>query len=341
MNVHPLAFKRQAGLPGVADGSGRRIGYLRISVVDRCNLRCDYCRPAADAFRAAPREHLLSYEEIGRIVRIAANLGVEKIRLTGGEPLLRKGIVDLVSRIATVPGIRELAMSTNATLLAGCAQALRDAGLQRVNVSLDTLDAQRFFRLTGGGLGDVLRGIHAAQDAGLTPVRLNAVLLRGINDGDAARLIDFSIREQLELRFIELMPMREGMDWRKHYYPLSELLARPDIIERIDASAWERQGSSAARYLRLRNAPGRVGFIEPMSNRFCAGCNRLRLTADGKLRPCLPADDEVDLRSALRTGGSDGEIAGLIRNAAAGKGAIGAYRFEAGGHERSMIAIGG
>lgn len=341
MKIHPIIFKRHATPPPVADGFGRQIGYLRISVVDRCNLRCDYCRPSADDFHAMPRKHLLSFEEIERIVRIAASLGVGKIRLTGGEPLVRKGIVELVARIAAVPGIRDVAMSTNATLLDKYALPLREAGLQRVNISLDTLDEQKFSRLTGGNLRDVLRGIHAAQDAGLAPIRLNAVLLRGINDTEAGQLIDFSIRGQLELRFIELMPMREGMDWGKHYFPVAELLARPEIVERVDMSAWHRQGSSAARYLPLRNGQGRVGFIEPMSDRFCAGCDRLRLMSDGKLRPCLPADNEVDLRSAMRGGGSDDEIAGLLRNAAASKQEIGVYRYEERGRRRSMIAIGG
>lgn len=339
MNVYPLNFQRHAA--SVTDGVGRQIGYLRISVVDRCNLRCDYCRPAVDDMYSTPRQHLLTFEEIEKVVRIAAGLGVEKIRLTGGEPLVRKGIVELVARIASIPGIRDLAMSSNATLLGEYAQALRNAGLQRVNISLDTLDAQKFHRLTGGHLHDVLRGIHAAQDAGLTPIRLNAVLLRGINDAEAGALIDFSVREQLELRFIELMPMREGMDWQQYYYPMSELLAQAAVIERVDGNSWERQGSSAARYLQLREGTGRVGFIEPMSNRFCEGCNRLRLMSDGRLRPCLPADNEVDLRSALRAGYSDAELGRLIRDAAASKQAIGAYRFESSGHQRSMIAIGG
>lgn len=340
MNVYPLKFQRSIDQSFVADGLGRQIGYLRISVVDRCNLRCDYCRPADD-FNSAPRAHLLSFEEIERIVRIAASLGVEKIRLTGGEPLVRKGIVELVARIASISGIRDLAMSTNGTLLAESAQSLREAGLQRVNISLDTLDAQKFSRLTGGNLHNVLRGIRAAQDAGLMPIRLNTVLLRGINDMEAGQLIDFSILEKLELRFIELMPMREGMDWQRHYFPVTELLALPEIRQRVDTSSWERQGASAARYLQLRDSAGRVGFIEPMSNRFCVGCNRLRLMADGMLRPCLPADNEVDLLSALRFGGSDSEIANLMRNAAATKNEIGEYRFEASGHQRSMIAIGG
>lgn len=341
MNSYPLNFQRHATPPPVADNFGRQIGYLRISVVDRCNFRCDYCRPTSDDVTATPRQHLLTFEEIERIVRIAASMGVEKIRLTGGEPLVRKGIVDLVARIAAVPGIRDLAMSTNATLLDEFAQPLRDAGLHRVNISLDTLDAQKFASLTGGKLHEVMRGIHAAQAAGLTPIRLNTVLLRGINDHEAAELIDFSVREHLELRFIELMPMREGMDWQQHYYPVSELLQQQALLERVDTSTWARQGSSAARYLDLRHAQGRVGFIEPMSNRFCEGCDRLRLMSDGKLRPCLPADNEVDMRSALRSGSSDQDIGGLIRNAVASKKEIGEYRFEESGHQRSMIAIGG
>jgi len=339
MNVYPLNFQRHVA--SITDGVERQIGYLRISVVDRCNLHCDYCRPAADDMYSTPRKHLLTFEEIEKVVRIAAAFGVEKIRLTGGEPLVRKGIVELVSRIASVPGIRDLAMSTNATLLGEYAQALSDAGLQRVNISLDTLDAKKFHRLTGGHLHEVLRGIHAAQDAGLTPIRLNAVLLRGINDSEAGALIDFSVREQLELRFIELMPMREGMDWHQHYYPMSELLAQAAVIERVDGNSWERLGSSAARYLQLRGSTGRVGFIEPMSNRFCEGCNRLRLMSDGRLRPCLPADNEVELRSALRLGASDNEISNLIRNAAASKSEFGEYRFKSSDHQRSMISIGG
>lgn len=354
MNIHPLKFQRHA-VPArpvafpvapqvanvVADNFGRKIAYLRISVVDACNLRCEYCRPSADDLHATPHSRLLSFDEIERIVRIAAGLGVQKIRLTGGEPLVRKGIAELVARIAAIPGIRDLAMSTNATLLDKFALPLREAGLKRVNISLDTLDAQKFSRLTGGNLHEVIRGIHAAQDAGLTPIRLNAVLLRGINTSEAAALIDFSLREQLELRFIELMPMREGVDLQQHYFPVSELLAQPEIIERVDVSAPERHGSSAARYLPLRHSQGRVGFIEPMSNRFCEGCDRLRLMSDGKLRPCLPADNEVDLRSAMRSGDSDTEIETLIRNAVASKGEIGQYRFETAGRQRSMISIGG
>jgi cyclic pyranopterin phosphate synthase len=234
MNIIPIHFRPQQPTPPMADGFGREIGYLRISVVDRCNLRCTYCRPNSDDFHAVARDQLLTFEEIVRVVSMATLLGVTKIRLTGGEPLVRKGLVDAVARIAALPGIRDFALSTNAILLDKFAQPLRDAGLHRVNISLDSLNPNTFEKLTGGKLSHVLNGIHAAQDAGFTPIRINAVLMRDINDHEAASLIDWSIREQLELRFIELMPMCEGMDWQQHYYPFSELLAQSAIIERLD-----------------------------------------------------------------------------------------------------------
>lgn len=360
-NIIPIHFLPQQAMPPIADGFGRKIGYLRISVVDRCNLRCTYCRPNGDDFHAVEREQLLTFEEIERVVRMATQLGVEKIRLTGGEPLVRKGLVDAIARIAAVPGIRDLALSTNAVLLDKFARPLREAGLHRVNISLDSLNPQIFEQLTGGRLSEVLAGIHAAQDAGFTPIRINAVLMRGINDHEAASLIDWSIREQLELRFIELMPMREGMDWQRQYYPISELLARADIIDRLEINTSERQGSSAARYMPVRakhqqssheqslrenesaprHPPGKVGFIEPMSNHFCESCNRLRLMSDGKLRPCLSADHEIDLRTTLRDGSSDEDLLGLIRLATTQKQEASTYTFESTGRQRSMISIGG
>ncbi|MDA8328852.1 MAG: GTP 3',8-cyclase MoaA [Betaproteobacteria bacterium] len=349
MNIIPIHFRPQQATPSIADGFGRKISYLRISVVDRCNLRCTYCRPNGDDFHAVEREQLLTFEEIERVVRMMTQLGVEKIRLTGGEPLVRKGLVDAIARIAAVPGIRDLALSTNAVLLDKFARPLREAGLHRVNISLDSLNPQTFEQLTGGRLNEVLAGIHAAQDAGFTPIRINAVLMRGINDHEAASLIDWSIREQLELRFIELMPMCEGMDWQRHYYPFSELLAQSAIIERLDLDTSLRQGSSAARYVSvrgmhehpLRHTPSMVGFIEPMSNHFCESCNRLRLMSDGKLRPCLSADHEIDLRSALRDGCSDETLLDLIRLASTKKQEYSTYTFESIGRQRSMIAIGG
>lgn len=340
VNIVPIHSQR---IPQpMVDGFGRDIGYLRISVVDRCNLRCTYCRPNGDDFYAVAREQLLSFEEIVRVARLASQLGVHKIRLTGGEPLVRKGLVDAVAQIAALPDVRDLALSTNGILLKKFAEPLHNAGLHRVNISLDSLNPRTFERLTGGGrLSEVLAGIHAAQDAGLTPIRINTVLVRGFNDQEAAALIDFSVREQLELRFIELMPMCEGLDWKRHYYPFAELLNQAEIIDRVDLSHSHRQGSSSARYVPLRHTLGRIGLIEPMSNHFCDSCNRLRLMSDGKLRPCLSADHEVDLRAALREGGNDEKLLDLIRLATANKQKLSTYHFDSTGMQRSMIAIGG
>ena len=340
MNVFPLHF-RQRPQAAFHDGFGRNIGYLRISVVDRCNLRCNYCRPEQGQFRALPHEKILRFEEMERVARLAIGLGVEKIRITGGEPLVRKGLVGFVERLSALDGLRDLALSTNAVLLQQHAQALYAAGVKRLNISLDTLDAPTFSRLTGGRLSDVLAGIDAAQSAGFSPIRINAVLMRDTNIEQAAQLIDFCVERQLELRFIELMPMREGMNWQQHYYPVSAFMARPEIIERIDFNVSMPQGNAAARYFPLRGGSGRIGFIEPMSRHFCAACNRLRLTADGKLRPCLSADNETDLRDSLRDGSSDDDILRLIRMTAAGKQAASTYVFDENGRDRSMIAIGG
>ena len=340
MNVFPLLFRQQFA-PAFQDGHGREIGYLRISVVDRCNLRCHYCRPETGQFHALPREKILRFEEIERVARLAISLGVEKIRITGGEPLVRKGLIGFIERLSALPGLRDLTLSTNAILLKPYAQPLYDAGVKRINISLDTLDAPTFAQLTGGRISDVLAGIDAAQTAGFTPIRINAVLMKDNNITQATELIDFCARQQLELRFIELMPMREGMDWQQHYYPISAFMARPEIIERINFDIITPQGNAAARYFPLRDGTGRVGFIEPMSRHFCAACNRLRLTADGKLRPCLSADNEVDLRASLRNASTDDDILQLIRQTTAGKQATSTYVFDQSGRQRSMIAIGG
>ncbi len=341
--------------PKLADGLGREIGYLRISVIDRCNLRCAYCRPQGDGFNPVQRDELLTFAEIERVVRMAVQLGVSKIRLTGGEPLVRKGVVDLVARIAGITGVKDLALSTNAVLLDTLAQPLKDAGLHRLNISLDSLDAGIFATLTGGNLQEVLNGIDAAQHAGFQPIRLNTVLMRGINDHEVGRLIEFSAKRRLELRFIELMPMCEGLDWQRHYYPIEELLQTTEIAERLHTETSDRPDGSAARYMTVRDSvayghddentrqypPTRVGFIEPMSNHFCSSCNRLRLMSDGMLRPCLSADHEIDLRTALRRGCGDDELLNLIRLATYQKQANSTYTYESVGRQRSMIAIGG
>ncbi|MBL4775170.1 MAG: GTP 3',8-cyclase MoaA [Mariprofundus sp.] len=330
---------------GLRDRFDRKLTYLRISVTDRCNMRCDYCRPAADAYQAEPRSHILSFEEIERIARVAAGMGVNKLRITGGEPLVRRELPALVEKLANIPGITDLAMSTNASLLEKYAQDLANAGLNRINISIDSLNPLRFLKLTGSTLQPVLAGIEAAKKAGLFPIKLNTVLMRGINAGDehceVAELIDFAAEHDATIRFIELMPMKQGMDWDEHYISIDEILKRDDVQSRVNVNAPLVTGNTAARYLPLKNGQGDVGFIMPMSDRFCEGCNRLRLTSDGGLRSCLPADDQLNLRDLMRRGGSDDDIRVVFLRSALIKPEIGIYDFDADSEKRSMIHIGG
>lgn len=272
------------------DGAGRTVEYLRLSVTDRCNCRCTYCMPAGGAPMLS-RADVCSFEELAEIVAALAGLGVRKVRLTGGEPLVRRGIVEFVRMLRAVPGVEELDLTTNATLLAPLAGPLRAAGLDRVNVSLDTLDPTRYEAITRGGrLADALAGIEAAHDAGFSPVKVNCVLMGGVNDDEVPRLAALAREAGTEVRFIELMPIGEAARWpRARFVDASTVLERvPElrpcgsdgVAELFSASGWG----------------GRVGLIRPMSHRFCAGCTRVRVTADGRLKPCLHTADEVVLR---------------------------------------------
>jgi len=350
VEVTPISFFERTPFSatarqGLVDRFGRQLTYLRISVTDRCNMSCDYCRPESGSYKAEMHAQILRYEEIERIVRVAAGLGVTKVRITGGEPLVRRDLPDLIEMIARIPGIQDIAMSTNATLLAKYADALAVAGLNRINISLDSLNAQRFRKLTMAELAPVLAGIEAAKVAGITPIKINTVLMRGINAGgsecEVAELIDFAVRQQATIRFIELMPMKQGMDWERHYISIDDILQRDDLRERINVDAALLTGNTAARYLPLKSGEGEVGFITPMSERFCEGCNRLRLTSDGGLRSCLPADDQLNLRDLMRQGGSDDDIAAMFFRSALIKPEIGIYSFSADDEKRSMIQIGG
>jgi len=334
-------FKQIPSQAGFADRFGRKLTYLRISVTDRCNMRCDYCRPSADAYKAESHTNILHYEEIERIVSIAAELGVTKLRITGGEPLVRRSLPVLIKKLSAISGITDLALSTNATLLGKYAKELADAGLHRINVSIDSLNTLRFRKLTGGELAPVLAAIQAAKDAGLTPIKLNTVLMKGINDNEVSDLIDFASDIGATIRFIELMPMKQGLDWDKHYISIDEILQRDDVRARVDVHAPLQTGNTAARYLPLKSGKGDVGFIMPMSERFCEGCNRLRLTADGGLRSCLPADDQLNLRDLMRGGGSDEDIRSTFLRSALMKPEIGIYNFDAESAKQSMIHIGG
>lgn len=322
------------------DKFDRQIKYLRVSLTDRCNFKCTYCRPE----NAMTKHHddLLTFEETLKVVSIMVGLGINKVRLTGGEPLVRKNADRLVSMLSGIRGIEDLAMTTNAVFLDRYARPLAKAGLKRVNVSLDTLNPERFNKLTcGGELDDVLRGIDAAVEAGLTPLKLNTVVMRGFNDSELPAIIDFAAERGFTARFIEFMPMSNGLDWEKSYLSTEDILKMPGIIERVDISSVPEQENSASLYLPLKNGKGEAGFITPMSKRFCDICNRLRLTADGRLRSCLPTDKDVDIKEALRSNVSDEELVALIRQAVLLKPEVGEYNFDKSGHDRSMVEIGG
>jgi len=299
------------------DAYNRPISYLRISVTDRCNLRCIYCMPT-EGITSVRHEQVLRYEEIETIVRAAAELGISKVRLTGGEPLVRLGIVDLVQKIAQIPGIDDLAMTTNGVLLARYAQDLAEAGLHRINISLDSLDPQRFQRITRcGDLADVLAGIETAQQAGLQPIKINTVVIRGMNDDQVVALAAKTLEaDWWNIRFIELMPVGDGELMEEAWE--EQVVTAEEVRQRIESAlgalepAKMRVGSGPARYYRLPGAAGTIGFITPISEHFCYRCNRLRLTADGQLRPCLLSDQEIDLRTPLREGADAEEIRALI-----------------------------
>ena len=297
------------------DSFGRRINYLRISLTDRCNFRCVYCMPEHGA-HFAPREDLLRDDELLRVVGAAAAVGFEKIRLTGGEPTIRRNLVDLVRGIAATPGIREVSMTTNGLKLADQAEALREAGLKRVNISIDSLNPDKFRAMTrGGDFGRVWAGIEAAERAGFTPLKLNSVVVRGLNDDEVGDLARLTLDRPWQFRFIEMMPLAGvGQMAEESVVPTTEIIAR---LERefgaLEFVGWF--GSDPARTYRLPGGKGTLGFISSITEPFCSTCNRMRLTADGKLHLCLLRDNELDLQGALRSGASDEDIQALIRQA--------------------------
>jgi len=301
----------------LADSFQRPLNYLRISVTDRCNLRCIYCMPA-EGISLASHEDILRYEEIHLVAQAAAELGITKLRLTGGEPLVRARLTDLVSLLAKIPGIDDISMTTNGLLLERHAMELKKAGLQRVNISLDSLRKERFRKITRvGKLGDVLRGIEAAKEAGLNPVKINMVVMRGINDDEVKHFALLTIRDGWNVRFIEFMPFTEGGKKNNHLVPVAEVMQQIETLGKLEPHI--PGGGGPARYYRFHGATGTIGFISPLTDCFCKECNRLRLTADGKLRPCLFSDEEIDLRGPLRQGATAEDIKLLIRQAASCK----------------------
>jgi GTP 3',8-cyclase len=304
--------------PPLVDRFGRAHTYVRISVTDRCNFRCVYCMPD-EGLNWMPREELLRYEEICRLIGVFARMGVRKVRLTGGEPTLRADIESLIAGLDGIAGIDDIAMTTNGLTLDRLAPRLAAAGLTRVNISIDSVDADRFRRLTrGGDLARVLRGIEAARSAGLTPIKLNAVVLKGENEQDLFELVDWAGQwpDDLELRFIEYMPFEA----RWHNSVASAELRRR-LAERLTLSLDRARGrmDGPARMWRVEQSGLRVGFISPLSEHFCARCNRLRLQADGHLRTCLAHEDTPSLRDILRAGADDAALELAIRRMVLGK----------------------
>jgi len=346
----------------LVDSHGRVLRDLRVSLTDRCNFRCLYCLPETEAaqnfYRGhwahlpnstpivqqwVPRSQLLSFEEIDRIVRLAVQLGIRKIRLTGGEPLLRSDVETLVARIAAIPGIEDLAMTTNGFLFADKAKALRAAGLKRVSFSLDSLNRDNFRKITGrDGLASVLASIQLAQELGFDPVKVNAVVIRDINDQELESLAEFAREKNFSLRFIEFMPLDSARAWQKDMVvPGSEILQRLQSRFDLRPVATDNPSSTSRRWA-FSDGRGEIGIIAPVSEPFCGHCNRIRLTADGKVRTCLFSVTEHDLRSQLRSGASDEALADWLSGVVWQKEArhhIGEADFIA--PSRSMSCIGG
>lgn len=302
------------------DTFGRIHTNLRISVTDRCNLRCFYCMPADDV-QFKPRHELLSYEEIERFARVVVGLGVNKIRLTGGEPLVRSGIAELVRRLAAIPGVADLALTTNGLLLPELAAELRAAGLHRLNISLDAMDETTFRQIARRkGLDRVLEGISTARQVGFRRIRLNAVSIRGLTEAQVVPLARFARQHGLELRFIEYMPLDADGGWKK-----DQVLSGDDVRAILDRGVGRLEPvvaddpSQPATDFEYQDGGGRVGFINPISHSFCGSCNRLRLTAEGQIRNCLFSTTEWDARTLLRGGGTDTELAELVQSAVGAK----------------------
>lgn len=295
----------------------RQIKYLRISVTDRCNLRCVYCMPP-EGVQNIPHDEILTMEEITKIVKAGVQVGIRKVRLTGGEPLVRRGILDLINSLHRIPEIDDIAITTNGILLEEMAEDLKAAGINRVNISLDTLRPSRFRQITrGGSLDKVRRGINVALEKGLTPVKINTVVIRGFNDDELINLARLTMDHPLHIRFIELMPIGTSNASADTRY-----ISSNEVRELIEGSMGNLvneknniPGNGPARYSRLDGAQGTIGFISAVSNHFCAECNRLRLTATGQLRPCLFNHKEVDIKQPLRSGADMHELVQVFHQA--------------------------
>ncbi|TET10502.1 MAG: GTP 3',8-cyclase MoaA [Candidatus Atribacteria bacterium] len=299
------------------DNLGREISYLRVSITDRCNYRCIYCKPE-EQFEFIPHEEILRYEEIVEIIEEAVNLGVTKVRITGGEPLARKGVVDFIKKLREIKKLEDISLTTNGFFLSEYAEKLKDAGLNRVNISLDSLQEEKYKRITrGGSLEKALKGIDSALKAGLLPIKINTVLIRGINDDEVEDFVRLTLGRPLNIRFIEFMPSGEELkdNYRDKFISVLEIkesLAEKYPFRPIDINS----GNGPAKYYQIKGGQGTIGFITALSQHFCKTCNRIRLTSEGKLRPCLFSNMEVDIKQAIRNAKTDDKIirSKIIRN---------------------------
>ena len=328
----------------LVDSYGRKIDYLRISITDHCNLNCSYCSPPFMGRHRLDRSEILTYEELATVAEAAVSGGIEKIRITGGEPLFRRGVVDFCRMLSRIPGLKCLSLTTNGVRLAPLAKSLYKAGVKRINISLDTLNRGKFRQITGHDrLDDVLGGIKAAEAAAMSPIKINTVVMRGINDDEVTDLTALTFKKPYHVRFIELMPLEQAHkgDYRTLYMPVGEIMRKIPGIEsaRIHPNI---SNPGPARMCILPGAMGKIGFIAPMSWHFCGSCNRLRLTADGKLRSCLFSDEEFDVKAPMRRGISKKKLIDMIASAVTRKPRR--HHLNEINHthtRRGMVAIGG
>jgi len=306
---------------GMIDKYNRDINYLRISITDRCNLRCQYCVPK-EGLSLIGHDDILRYEEILRVVMIAVKMGIKKVRITGGEPLVRRGVIDFIATLNLIEGIEDISLTTNGILLEDAAERLFTAGVRRINISLDSLDPDKYSRITrGGDVQAVLRGIEKVYEVGFSPIKINIVAINGFNEDEVLKFAELTLDRPYQIRFIELMPLGfAGMENLGKF--LSNDLIRQKISSQYELEAVEgrrKKSDGPADMYQIKGGQGKIGFISPVSHQFCSVCNRLRLTADGHLRACLLLDDEIDLRGPLRSGCSNADLEELLRSAISNK----------------------
>jgi cyclic pyranopterin phosphate synthase len=328
----------------LVDAYGRKIDYLRISITDHCNLKCYYCTPFSGRDHLS-RTQILSYEEMLKVAKAAAHCGITKIRITGGEPLVRKGVVEFCRMLSEIDGLKSLALTTNGIYLEEMAEPLFNAGVRRINISLDTLRPERFEKITGyNRLPRVLAGIRRAEQIGMQPIKINTVVMRGINDDEIEDLARLTLDKPYHVRFIELMPTDSSAYgyYESLFIPVEEFMKKINQVDRVKIEP-TTDSYGPARLCKLPGAIGKVGFIAPISWHFCGSCNRLRLTADGKIKTCLFSQEEIDIKAPLRTGALQNDIINIFRQAVAEKPS--GHHLNAKDHQnacqRAMHAIGG